>query len=111
MKKFSLIITAGGTSSRYGNTNKWLSREAIDIYDEKYQETKAPTKTSNKPTVQKKYKTYINGLEEGAEEIALLSTKMTDVFLAEVKNIPIGINLCIVNNDIPNSTKTNIDNY
>ena len=26
MKKFSLIITAGGTSSRYGNTNKLLEK-------------------------------------------------------------------------------------
>ena len=67
----------------YGQ-NLWVSEDAINSYKEKIKKNR-------------KFSLEINDNIE-PRKIALVSTKMTDVFLTEIDSIPSGINLSLVNN-------------
>ena len=63
----------------------WICCDAISIYKDKYEQLKGE---AINPSVNKD--------DNNEKKVSLLSTKMTDVFLAEVKHIPIGIDLQFV---------------
>ncbi len=70
-------------NSLYLGDNFWISENSADLYREKIKQNKRFHVETN------------NDIEP--KSVALVSTKMTDVFLAEIKSIPEGINLLLVN--------------
>ena len=69
-------------SNKPMRNDRWISNDALKIYKDKYEQLKGE---DINPKAKKD-----NNQEE---KISLLSTKMTDVFLAEIKDIPSGIDL------------------
>lgn len=67
----------------------WVCDEAVKIYWDKKNDGKKAFDLQ-----------YVSDFDEA--DVALVSTKMTDVFLAEIDNIPAGINLALVENDESN---------
>lgn len=86
------------------NGSRWVCDEAVKIYQDKYAQLKD---NDIKPYIEKariqKDENDMSNDENKKDitlnkNIALLSIKRTDVFLAEIKEIPIGIDLSYVNN-------------
>lgn len=68
--------------NHYWGQDFWISEDSVDSYRNKIN----------------KNKIYIETNDETQREIAIISAKMTDIFLTEIKSIPEGIDLSLVRN-------------
>ena len=82
-----------------GNKDLWVSEDAVAVYDDKFKKIKLPILNSEKSSDT----TSLWNLGD-SKEVALISTKMTDVFILEIDKVPENINLAIINEE----GKTNI---
>lgn len=74
----------------------WIAEEAVEKYNKKMVETNQNSEQYQPHRKVNDENTLI------ADHIALISSKETDVFLAEIAKIPESINLSVIDNDIEN---------
>ena len=85
---------------------RWICEDAVKIYRDKYEQLKDEDivpyirkYSINKENAEQENKKNDEECNNFTKNVSLLSTKMTDVFLAEINNIPKNVNLLYVNDD------------